>query len=106
MATRRIDFQKVVLSKELLIRKDWVKYLVLVNWHAREFENLLKRPADAGFTDFIEKHVQAYLDGTAPPEAIQTAVLNIADDVAAGREVTVKAGDYIALHTQYLADKH
>ena len=32
-----------------------------------------------------------------PPEAIAPAVMNVADDVLAGRDVQLRAGDYIAL---------
>jgi hypothetical protein len=96
------QIHKVSIPRDLFKRKDWVKYLVLVNWHAGRFENVLTAPADDAFSDFVETQVRTYLDGTAPPESIQTAVMNIADDVAAGREVTLRAGDYIALQNQYL----
>jgi hypothetical protein len=105
MLPTRFDFHKVLINPDIFRRKDIYKYLVLATWHTKEFEGVLKRPADAGFTAFVEKHVENYLQGTAPPEAIQSAVLNLADDVAAGREVTVRAGDYIALQTHYLAQK-
>lgn len=97
----RLDFVKVLLKPSIIDRKDWVKYLVLVNWHAKQFENILTSPADATFLKFVDKHVQAYLGGTAPPETIQTAVINIADDLSAGREMTLRSGDYIALQTEY-----
>jgi hypothetical protein len=32
-----------------------------------------------------------------PPEAIAPAILNMADDVMAGRQVSLRAGDYIAI---------
>ena len=98
---KRVDLVKVLLDPSIINRKEWVRYLVLVNWHAKELGNVISSPADAGFMKFVDKHVQAYLDGTAPPEAIQTAVMNIADDLSAGREVTLRAGDYVALQNQY-----
>ena len=55
----------------------------------------------AAFNKFVETHVQAYLDGKAPPAAIQSAVMNIADDYVAGKDIAVKAGDYIALQNQF-----
>ena len=33
------------------------------------------------------------------PEAVAGAVMNIADDMLAGRDVVIRAGDYIALMT-------
>ena len=96
-------FQKFLISRDFIIRKDWVKYLVLVNWHAQQFENVLKQAADEGFTKFVEGEVHNYLNGTTPPpESIQSAVLNVADDVASGREVVLRAGDYIALRNYYM----
>ena len=53
---------------------------------------------DARFFEELNQHVEAYLDeGKAPPDAIASAVMNVADDVLAGRDVQLKAGDYIAL---------
>jgi hypothetical protein len=97
----RLDLVKVLLKPSIIDRKDWVRYLVLVNWHAKQLENVLTSAADATFLKFVDKHVQAYLDGTAPPESIQTAVMNIADDLSAGREMTLRSGDYVALQTEF-----
>jgi hypothetical protein len=45
----------------------------------------------------VNDHVGAYLNkGVMPPEAIASAVINIADDFLAGREPVLRAGDYIA----------
>lgn len=53
---------------------------------------------DKHFNSVIENHVSAYLEkGTMPPAAIMAPVLNIAEDITAGRQVTLRAGDYIAL---------
>lgn len=92
---------RVRIKPSIIDRKDWVKYLVLVNWHADKLKNVLSAPADAKFTKFVDSQVQAYLDGTAPPKSIQTAVMNIADDIAAGRSTTLRAGDYVALQTEF-----
>lgn len=105
MALPRFDFFKVLIAREIINRKDWVKYLVLVNWHGRQFENVLAKAPDDAFAGFVEKHVRTYLDGSAPPEPIQSAIMNIADDYASGRDVTLRAGDYIALQNQYMREK-
>jgi len=58
------------------------------------------RGQDKAFTGAVQTHVSAYLEkGTMPPSAIVGPILNIAEDLAAGREVTLRAGDYIALQT-------
>jgi hypothetical protein len=55
---------------------------------------------DKSFNNAVESHVSAYLEkGTMPPAAIVGPVLNIAEDITAGRQVTLRAGDYIALQT-------
>ena len=97
MPTRKL----IKIRPEFLSRKDMVKYLVLVNWHAEKLQDIISAPADAKFTKFVDNHVQAYLKGTMPPKSIQTAVMNLADDVAAGRNTTLRAGDYIAFQTEF-----
>ena len=77
------DLPKVDLYRELLLG------------------DIIKRMPSAAFNKFVETHVQAYLDGKAPPAAIQSAVMNIADDYVAGKDIAVKAGDYIALQNQF-----
>jgi hypothetical protein len=97
-----LQFHKVLIPRFIIDRKDWVKYLVLVNWHAQELEDVLTRRPDAKFTAFVEDQVRAYLDGKAAPEAIQPAIMNIVDEMAGGKEVTLRAGDYIALQGHYM----
>ncbi len=42
--------------------------------------------------------VKAYMEkGVAPPAAIATVVMNVADDIASHRTPTLRTGDYIAL---------
>jgi hypothetical protein len=96
-----IDIVKVWIPIPIIDRKDWVKYLVLVNWHAKELGNVIKQVPDAAFSKFLDSQVEAYLDGKQPPTEIQSAVMNIADDYMSGREVTVRAGDYIALQNHF-----
>jgi hypothetical protein len=46
----------------------------------------------------VKEHVLAYAaEGTPPPDKIATAIMNIADDVMAGRNLVMRAGDYISL---------
>jgi len=101
----RFDVMKIRFAKSVIDRKDWVKYLVLVNWHAEKLGDVIERAPDAAFSKFLESQVQAYLGGKKVAAAIEPAVMNIADDYLAGREVTVRAGDYVSLQTQFRAEK-
>ena len=75
-----------------------VMYLVIIDKLAKAKGDLLKVKASARFFDMVQTHVKAYVqEGKQPPAAIASAIMNIADDVMAKREVVVRAGDYIAL---------
>ena len=59
---------------------------------------------DEGFNKFVTGQVQQYMEkGTTPAAPIAATVVNIAEDVVAGRTPTLRAGDYIALRTAYRA---
>ena len=60
----------------------------------------IARGQDKAFNKLVETHLTAYLEkGVAPPAAIAGAIVNIAEDVVAGRTPTLRAGDYISLQT-------
>jgi len=62
---------------------------------------------DTAFRQFVEKHLQAYIEkGTLPPAAIVGPIVNIAEDVMAGREPVIRAGDYIAIQNQIRSGSH
>jgi hypothetical protein len=87
---------QIVLNEIIWRRKWWVMYLI-VNEKVRIDERV-----NAQIDKFMEgvalKHVRAYVDdGTMPPAEIAPAILNMADDVMAGRQVSLRAGDYIAI---------
>ena len=96
---------KIQFSPSIIDRKDTVKYLVLVNWHAERLGQIIKRTPDAAFRKFVEAQVQAHLAGKKVPGSIQAAVMNLADDYLSGRESTLRAGDYISLQTQFRAGR-
>jgi hypothetical protein len=85
----------------------WWRYAYLIpdlfRQHPEILEDFIKLSGahDKTFQTSVESHVSAYLEkGTMPPAAIIGPILNIAEDIAAGREVTLRAGDYIALQTR------
>jgi hypothetical protein len=99
-----ISISKIVLRPEIIDRKDWVKYLVIPEWHLKALGRIVERVPDKRFNAFVEEHVQSYLNGTAPPATIQSAVMNIADAYASGQDVTIGAGDYVALQTEFQSE--
>jgi hypothetical protein len=75
-----------------------VMYLVIVDWIRKEKVELLKARATDRFFEMVREHVAAHvLEGKEPPAAIAAPIMNIADDVMSGREVGMRAGDYITL---------
>jgi len=75
-----------------------IMYLVIIDKIAKAKGELLKGKASARFFNMVQTQVKAYVqEGKQPPAAIASAIMNIADDVMAKRDVVVRAGDYIAL---------
>ena len=71
-------------------------YLIVID-KLRIDENVLTT-VGRNFEELTYKYVHAYLEeGKMPPDEIAPAILNMADDFMAGRQVAVRAGDYIAL---------
>lgn len=97
----RIQISKILLRKEIIDRSEWVRYLGLPEWHVKHVGDIIERVPDEAFGDFVDKNVRMYMDGELPPEAILPAVMNITDDLVAGREPVLRAGDYIALQTAF-----
>ena len=78
-------------------RRTWIMYLI-VNGVREEWAKLARIRPDEGFYKVLSEHVGAYVhEGVMPPEEIAPTVLNVGDDLMSGREVTLKAGDYIAV---------
>lgn len=105
MGANPYEVLKIQFSPSIIDRKDWVKYLVLVKWHAERLGKTLQRKPDAAFRKFVEAQVQAHLAGKKVPASIETAVMNLADDYLSGRESTLRTGDYIALQNEFRAGR-
>jgi len=83
---------------ELQIHKHWclVSYLI-VNHQFGDYVDLADRELPATFAKEMARHVYGYLyEAKKPPAQIEQTVLNVAEDLAAGRAVQLRAGDYIA----------
>jgi hypothetical protein len=74
-----------------------VMYLVYPDWDRFKYrEDMLKVKSDA-FQHFVQESVHSYIKGEKVDAEIQTSIMNIADDILAGRDATMRAGDYVAL---------
>lgn len=113
---KKITKQAFLLKDQLALREiiwdriHWVTYRVPNNL----MDILKKGVADAPvpvkltkqFTDVTWQYTNALVaEGKAPPPEIAGAIYNIADDVSSGREITLKAGDYIAIQNFIKAKK-
>lgn len=104
----KIKFSKIIFSdalKSTIDRKDWIKYLVLVNWHYQNLSDTLGAVNDSEFEGFVSQKVDEYLAGKMPPAAINGAIMNIVDEHLSSGKIALRAGDYIALQSQYRAER-
>jgi hypothetical protein len=75
-----------------------VMYLIIRDGMIKKYVDLLKVRPTEKFHEMVHEQVLAYaVEGKEPPPEIATAIMNIADDVMAGRDAVMRAGDYIAL---------
>ena len=71
---------------------------LIINYLDKRQEELVQVRPDERFDKVVTGHLRAYVEkGEMPPEDIAPAILNLADDFMAGREITIRAGDYIAI---------
>jgi hypothetical protein len=82
-----------------------VMYLRIDDLLTHTHAELLRTPATEKFFEMVRQQVINQLSGTAVPQEISPAVMNIADDIAEGREVSIRAGDYISLMSYARANK-
>jgi len=86
----------VALSQWIWNRKWWVAYLVIPEpWREQHQIDLEVSP---DFEKLTFGYAKAYIEkGEMPPADIAPAILNMADDYLAGRQVSIRAGDYIMI---------
>ena len=87
----------VVLADSIWRRKWIFYYLVVIN----DFfdKNQISVNVNPEFENVTFGYAKAYIEkGEMPPADIAPAILNMADDYLAGRQVAIRAGDYIAIH--------
>lgn len=93
-----MSYMNVYVPKAIIDRRDWVKYLIVF---LKDLAERFPYKANEKFDAFVIKQIDAYTLGKKVPEEIATPIMNLADDQAAGRPVTMRAGDYIALQTYF-----
>lgn len=72
-------------------------YLIL-NFNIKDHIRWAEMEVTEEFTKTLAQHVYAYIyEDKAPPAGIEQTVLNVAEDLAAGRQVVLRAGDYISV---------
>jgi hypothetical protein len=86
-----------IRRETILDRRIWVYYLVILDRVADHLAEKIQAQPDERFYKTLGEHVERYMETGEAPEAIQSVVMNVADDYLAGREIVLRAGDYIAL---------
>jgi hypothetical protein len=83
-----------------------VMYLIILEKYVSKYASLLEVQPSERFFDMVRREVMNCMRrGKEPPKAIAGAIMNIADDMASGRDVTIRAGDYISLVTYARSQK-
>lgn len=93
-----LNFRITLQGLEEQIRKHWctVSYLI-INFNLPDLVELADRELPESFVKEMAGHVYAYVyKNMMPPAEIQQTVLNVSEDLIAGRQVQLRAGDYIA----------
>jgi hypothetical protein len=84
---------------------DWIKerwwrvaYLAPPDPIRERFAELLETAPDKRFNKLVADSIEALVErGELPAKEIAPTIVNMADDVMAGKPITIRAGDYIAL---------
>lgn len=70
---------------------------LIINTSFGDLVELGEKELPETFSKEMAQHVYGYLyENKMPPAEIQQTVLNVAEDFVAGRQVQLRAGDYIA----------
>lgn len=95
----------VRLQQWLLDRKLLYYYLLPPDPYGK-LRELMEIPIDQRFFKVATRYMNAYMEkGEMPPEQIAPVIFNLLDDYAAGRQMTLRGGDYIAMQTYLRAHK-
>jgi hypothetical protein len=85
----------MISVSEWILRRKLIFYYLIVN---DKLGRTLEINPSEQFEAATARHMRAYIqDGTMPPADIAPAIMNMADDFMAGRQVTIRSGDYLAI---------
>ena len=88
-----------IINDWVLERWILVAYLI-INWDLGHLAEFVKIRPEREFYEVTAKWLNAYVNqNEMPPDDIAPAILNMADDYMAGRQINLRAGDYIAIQT-------
>ncbi len=93
-----VDRFSVTLANGLKIR--WCLVCYLLPWWDK---NILVDPlVSQEFAERVAGYLSAFaFEKKMPPPEIATTIMNMADDLHKGRNIELRAGDYIALNTYF-----
>ncbi len=77
-----------------------VAYLIIGpdGWVRKDIAELAREKPDKRFNETIKRYMMMYLnEGKMPPTDVAPVILNLVDDMFAGREMNLRAGDYITI---------
>ena len=95
---------RVTIADWIWKRKSQVMYLIVVDDFFDRNQITLTMKED--FADLTFQYAKAYIEeGKMPPADIAPAILNMADEFMAGRQVALRAGDYVAIHNHLRATR-
>ena len=95
----RLDFRISKQALLLQIEKNWclASYLI-INFDIGDLVTLAERELPQNFSKQMAEYVYGYIyEKKMPPDEIAQTVLNVSEDMMAGRQVQLRAGDYIAV---------
>ena len=103
-----LEYTKMVFKvyESILDRKYWVMYLQPPPQGLGRIHELLENKLDKAFMKVVKDNLKALMtEGKEPPTAIAATIKNFADDLVAGRSLTVRSGDYFAIQNYIQENK-
>jgi hypothetical protein len=96
---RRFPMEKRMSVKAPEWANWWWRVAYLMPVPYAHLHDIIEIRPDEKFQAYVEDLVRAGMNGQKIPEAVAPAVYNMVDDVLAGRPITLRTGDYIALQS-------
>jgi hypothetical protein len=86
------------------VLKRWILVAYLLVDPDSKISEIIAHELDEAAIKAIHGYLKGYVEkGVMPPAAIAPAIINMADDYMAGRQITMRTGDYYALQSHMRA---